>query len=156
MSKAWNVRVDDTAYTVKLKGSKVLVNNEEKKLKECVIKKGWFQTDYEVNVGSKQALLVISSLIGGTKLVIDGKDCATGEEYVANSVPKWAYVFMVLHLINFMNGALGVLIAIVGCSITASISANRKFNTLVKILLDLVVLVLAYVVIFAIALALVV
>lgn len=154
MGKVWNVNVDGIAYTVQLKGTKVLVNQEAKKLKECVIKKGWFQTEYEVNVGSKKALLVISSLIGGTKLVIDGKDCATGEEYVANNIPKWAYVFMVLHLINFMNGALGVIIAIVGCSITAAVSSNKKFNMLIKILLDFVVLILAYVLIFGIAFAL--
>lgn len=31
MGKVWKVKVDEKNYEIKLKGSKVLVNNEEKK-----------------------------------------------------------------------------------------------------------------------------
>lgn len=153
MGKSWNVKVDDRPYTVVLKGGKVVVNEETTKLNKCLSKKGWFHTEYQVPVGSKKAMLVISNLIGGTKLVIDGKDCATGEDYVATKVPKWAYIFMVLHLVNCINGAIGALIAIVGCSLTASVSSNPKFSILVKVLLDIVILVFAVVLIVGLAIA---
>lgn len=152
MSKKWEIRVDEKAYQIELKGSKILVNEEATPLKECVKKKGWFQNEYEVAVGSKTAMLVIGSWIGGTKLVVDGKDCATGEEYVPLKLPGWAYVFIVLQLINVANGLIGFLAALAGCSATASVSTNDKFNTAVKILLDIVILALAYGFVFGIAL----
>lgn len=153
MSKKWEIRVDEKAYQIELKAAKILVNEEATPLKDCVKKKGWFQNEYEVAVGSKTAMLVVGSWIGGTKLVVDGKDCATGEEYVPLKLPGWAYVFVVLQLVNVMNGLIGFLVALAGCSATASVSTNPKFNTAVKILLDIVILVLAYGVVFGIAVA---
>lgn len=91
--------------------------------------------------------------MGGNKLVIDGKDCATGEEYVPLKIPKWAYIFMALQFLNFMNGALGVLMAFVGISATAAVSSNQKMNVVVRILLDVVILIAVYAVIFGLALA---
>ncbi len=150
MSKVWKVKVDEKGYEIKLKGGKVLVNDEAKKLKSCLVKRGWFQSDYALDVGSKKATLIVSSLIGGTKLVIDGKDCATGEEYVPVNIPKWSYVFMALHMINFINGALGVLIGFIGCSATVSISSNKKIHIAARVGLNLAVLILAYAVILGI------
>lgn len=153
MGKTWNVRVDDREYKLELKRGSMIINDEKTPLKNSLSKRNWVQNEYEITVGSKKALLVISNLIGGPKLVIDGKDCATGEDYVPVKFPAWSYIFVVLHLLNFLNGALGVLIAIFGVSITAAVSTNSKFNIIVKIVLNLVVLLLAYILIFGIALA---
>lgn len=57
-------------------------------------------------MGAKTALLVIRSM-STPQLVIDNRDCATGEEYVPVKLPVWAYAFVVLHCINFINGAIG-------------------------------------------------
>ncbi len=99
--------------------------------------------------------MIISSLIGGTKLVIDGKDCATGEAYVPVNIPKWAYIFMALQMINLINGLLGAVIGLIGCSATVSISSNQKIHIAARVALDIVVLILIYVLVFGIGFALV-
>lgn len=150
MSKKWDVKIDEQMYNVELSGRKLKVNGEALKLKQYRKKMGLIHEEYEVPVGSKMALLVIRSM-GAPQLVIDNKDCATGEEYVPVKLPGWAYVFVVLHCINLINGAIGWLMVVVGLTLTTSVSANRKLNTALRIVLDLVILVLAYVVVFGVA-----
>lgn len=153
MSKGWNVKVDEHPYSIQLKSYKIMVNNESLKLNSYFKNKGMLQSEYEFPIGSKKATLYLSSMIGGQFLVIDGKNCATGADYVPVVTPKWSYIFVVLHLLNFLNGMLGVLAAIIGCSITVSISSNSKFNVFVKILLNIATLIIVYAVVFGIALA---
>lgn len=154
MSKSWSVKIDDQTYDVELKGRKLKVNGENIKLRKYRKKTGLVHEEYEIPVGSKNALLVLRNM-GGTVLVIDNKDCATGEEYVPMKIPGWAYIFIVLHFLNFLNGALGVLLGFIGITLTASVSSNRKMNVVIRVLLDLVILVLAVLAIFGIALMLV-
>lgn len=153
MAKVWNVKVDEVSYNIKLNGSNVVVNGEKLKLRRYKKKTHLLTTDYEIPVGSKNALLVVGGLVGGNKLVIDGKDCATGETYVPVKFPAWSYIFVALHFVNFINGAIGVALAFVGLSATAAISSNQKMNIAVKIILDLLVLIAVYAVIFGIAYA---
>ena len=101
-------------------------------------------------MGAKTALLVIRSM-STPQLVIDNRDCATGEEYVPVKIPGWAYVFVVLHCINFINGAIGWIMAVIGIALTTSVSCNKKFSVIVKVLLDLAILILAYAVVFGVA-----
>lgn len=150
MSKEWNVKIDDRMYNIELKGRKLKVNGENLKLRKYRKKTGLVHEEYEIPVGSKNALLVLRNM-GGTVLVIDDKDCATGEEYVPVKIPGWAYIFIVLHCVNFINGALGAFLAVVGISLTASVSSNRKMNVLIRVILDFVILVLAALAILAIA-----
>ena len=150
MSKKWDVKIDDQKYGVELNGKKLTINGEVLKLKQYKKKTGLIHEEYEVPVGSKTALLVIRSM-GTPQLVIDNRDCATGEEYVPVKLPGWAYVFIVLHCVNFLNGAIGWLMAVIGVALTTSVSCNRKFNIALRIILDLVILVLAYVVVFGVA-----
>lgn len=151
MSKEWNVKIDDRMHNIELKGRKLKVNGETLKLRKYRKKTGLVHEEYEIPVGSKNALLVLRNM-GGTVLVIDNKDCATGEEYVPMKVPGWAYIFIVLHCVNFINGALGACLAVVGITLTASISSNRKMNVFIRVILDLVILVLAVLAVIAIAL----
>lgn len=153
MSKTWNVKIDDYPYVISVGGSKVTINNEKTKLKNYLKKRGWIQMEYEIPVGSKKALLVVGGFVNSVRLIIDGKDCATGEDYVPMTLPKWAYIFIALHALNLMNGAIGALLAIAGISLTASISSNPRLNTAVKVILDILMVVLAVIVVFAIAIA---
>ncbi|MDE7287075.1 MAG: hypothetical protein K2N55_09595, partial [Lachnospiraceae bacterium] len=107
--------------------------------------------EYEFPIGSKTAFLDLRNM-NGSVLVIDNKDCATGETYVPVKVPGWAYIFIVLHCLNFLNGAIGGAMAVIGMMLTAAISSNRKINVILRVLLDLVVLVLAIAAVFGVAL----
>lgn len=121
MSKQWNVKIDEQSYDVALKNAnKLMINGEELKLKAYKKKTGLVHTEYEVPVGTKTALLIIRSM-GTPQLIIDNKDCATGEDYVPVKLPKWAYIFIVLHCINVLNGALGIFLAIAGVTWNDSI-----------------------------------
>lgn len=139
MGKSWNVTIDSVPYAIQLKPYDIVINGEKTRLKSLYSKRTMLQSQYTVSVGSKEALLVLG-MFGHANLVIDGKDCATGEDYVPLVVPKWAYVFIVLHLVNLINGLLGVLIAFIGIGATISVSTNRKFSTPVKVLLDFIIL----------------
>ncbi|MBD5548570.1 MAG: hypothetical protein HDQ97_14465 [Lachnospiraceae bacterium] len=154
MSKEWNVKIDDRMHNIELKGRKLKVDGENIKLRKYRKKTGLVHEEYEIPVGSKNALLVLRNM-GGTVLVIDNKDCATGEEYVPVKIPGWAYIFIVLHCVNFINGALGAFLAVIGITLTASVSSNRKINVFIRVLLDLVILVLAVLAVLGIALMLV-
>lgn len=153
MAKQWNIVVDERPYLIELKSGKVLINNEANKLKTYPQKRTWIMTEVHLKIGSKDALLVISSFFGGIKLIVDGKDCSTGEQYIPVKLPKWAYVFIVLQFVNMINGALGALIAVAGVSATIAISSNPKMNTAVKIFLDILLLLAAAVAVFALAMA---
>lgn len=154
MAKAWDVKIDGQTYSVKMKGSNVEINGEKLVLNKKYKKKtGLVHEEYEFPVGSKTALLVRKNL-SAPQLVIDGVDCATGETYVPFKMPWWSYIFIVLHFINCLNGAIGLLAFVVAIGATTSISTNTRMNVGVRILLDAVVLVLAYAVVFGLAVAL--
>lgn len=153
MGKEWNVKIDDRMYNIKVKGRQLKVNGENIKLRKYRKKTGLVHEEYEIPVGSKKALLVLRNM-GGTVLVIDNKDCATGEEYVPVKIPGWAYIFIVLHCVSFIGGALGAFLAVVGITLTASVSSNKKMSVFIRVILDFVILVLAALMVIAIGLML--
>ena len=153
MGKLWNVKIDEQMYNLELKGKKLLVNGEDIKLKKYRKKTGLIHEEYEFPLGSKTAFLDLRNM-NSSVLVIDNKNCDTGEEYVPIKTPGWAYIFVVLHCLNFLNGALGAAFAVIGIMLTVSISSNRKMNVVVRVLLDLAILVVAVIAIFAVALML--
>lgn len=153
MGKEWNVKIDDRMYNIKVKGRQLKVNGENIKLRKYRKKTGLVHEEYEIPVGSKKALLVLRNM-GGTVLVIDNKDCATGEEYVPVKIPGWAYIFIALHCVSFIGGALGAFLAVVGITLTASVSSNKKMSVFIRVILDFVILVLAALMVIAIGLML--
>ncbi len=153
MGKLWNVKIDEQMYNLELKGKKLLVNGEDIKLKKYRKKTGLIHEEYEFPLGSKTAFLDLRNM-NASVLVIDNKNCDTDEEYVPIKTPGWAYIFVVLHCLNFLNGALGAAFAVIGIMLTVSISSNRKMNVVVRVLLDLAILVVAVIAIFAVALML--
>lgn len=154
MAASWSVVVDGRTHNIKSKGSSLVIDGEKTKLKNLMSKKEGIFKVYDVPLGTKTAKYYVNTWIGGSKLAMDGIDCATGAPFTPPVIPKWTYVFMVLHCLNFLNGALGVLLAIVGIMATISISGNSGMSTGVKILLNIALLVVCVGVVFAIALAL--
>ncbi|MBD5395689.1 MAG: hypothetical protein HDR71_15835 [Lachnospiraceae bacterium] len=150
MKKSWSVKIDENMYQVDLNGRKVKVNGEALKLKNYKKKTGLITEEYEIPVGSKTALLVLKNL-SAPQLVIDNKDCATGEDYVPTKLPGWAYVFVVLHCVNFINGAIGCVLAVIGIAATTSISCNRKLNVVLRVILNLAILILLFGLVFGVA-----
>lgn len=151
---SWNVMVDGQNYQIKQKSYSLVINGEKKKLKELMSKKEGIYKVYEVPVGNKKAQYYVNTWIGGAKLAMDGVDCATGQPFTPPKMPKWAYVFMVIHCLNFMNGALGVLMAFLGIMATISISSNTNMSVIARVLLDILVVIACVVAVFAIAIAL--
>lgn len=151
MRKEWNVQIDEQMYKVDLKGAKLTVNGEELRLKDYQKSSGLIQVEYEIPIGSKQAILILKS-VGEPVLAIDNKNCATGEEFTPIELPKWAYVFIALHCFNFLNGAVGIVLAAVGIVLAVIIACNTKMSIAVKVLLELAVFILALLGIIGIAL----
>lgn len=154
MAASWSVVVDGRTHNIKQKGNSLVIDGEKTKLKNLMSKKDGIFKVYDVPLGTKTAQYYVNTWVGGAKLAMDGIDCATGAPFTPPAMPKWAYVFMVIHCLNFMNGALGALLAIVGVMATISISSNPKMSTGVKVLLDIALVVVCVGVMFALAFAL--
>ncbi|MCI8660255.1 MAG: hypothetical protein HFG54_08445 [Lachnospiraceae bacterium] len=138
--KPWNVVVDGKKYEIKAKGGKLVVNGEKNKLKNLMSKKDGMWKIYELPLGPKKAEYYVNTWVGGAKLIMDGVDCATGKPYTPARLPKWAYVFLVIHLayiLFLLGGALGVLMAFLGMMATISVSCNNNFSLPVKVLLNI-------------------
>ena len=109
--KVWNVTVEETSYKVTLAGNKISVNGGEPvkftKLQKAVGEgKG---SNYIVPLGNQQAILRVHTF-GSVALTMNGKDCMTGEDYVAPKTPWWIWIHVVLHALGFfflIGGAIG-------------------------------------------------
>lgn len=153
--KPWNVVVDGRQYEIKARGGSLVVNGEKNKLKNLMSKKDGMWKIYELPLGPKKAEYYVNTWIGGTKLVMDGVDCATGKPFTATRLPKWAYIFYVGFVaLGALGGAVGWLAAVVGILSTTGVSCNEKFSVPVRILLDLVILIACWAVVFGIAIVL--
>lgn len=152
--KQWDVMVDGQAYHVEVKGGKVTVNNEVMKLKNLQKERKMHYGSWEIPLGPVKAILYgPGSLTSVTqRLVIDGKDCLTGEDYhPMEKIPAWVYIFVVIHAINFANGAVGAMLAIAGITMTMGIAANEKMNMAVKVLLSIALVAGSAFIVFGIA-----
>lgn len=134
----WSINVDETPYEIQLQRNKISINNQEAMpLRKLQKKMHLFETEYYFPIGAKQATLHCSSL-GKATLVVDGRDCLTGNEYVPIKVPAWAWIFVVLHCINyflFIGGAIGVALDLILITVTANISADKSKNIGIRVLL---------------------
>lgn len=156
MGKIWNVRIDEQEYRIELmdKG-RVTVNGSELMLKKCKRQAHTAYTEYEIQLGSKTARLVLLSM-GEAQLIIDNKDYETGEAYVPPKMPWWAYIFIILHGCMFAVGIAGYAIggaiggACIGVAIvlTMSISCNNKKSVAERVILNIVVFVALFAILY--------
>lgn len=150
MSKKWNVTVDGEGYEVQyINNKKIMVNGKELLLKDYPKNMTMTTTEYEIPIGSQKAQLIVKSL-NSAWLVVNGVNCESGEEAVSEKtqLPKWAYIFVVLHCVNFINGLPGCAMAILGIGSIKLISDSKKLNEKLEILVDLAILLILYVVSF--------
>lgn len=133
----WNIVVDDVPYIIKLKGNKLIVNDNEPikytKLKKAVnAGKG---ANYEVPIGNKTAILCISTY-SAPVLILDGKDCSTGLPYEAPELPGWAWIFIIIHALGFfflVGGAIGGAIQGGVIVIMMSVASQRQKSTVSRV-----------------------
>lgn len=133
----WNVEVDNIPYKIVYKKNQVSVNNgEPMKLNKLQKTNGSRETNYTIPVESKELVLHIRQYAEPV-LTMDGFNCSTGEEYVPVSIPKWVWIFVVLHAINFfllIGGAIGGAIQGGVDWWMISVSSNQKRTTAVRVL----------------------
>lgn len=150
MSKKWNVTVDGEGYEVQyINNKKIMVNGKELLLKDYPKNMTMTTTEYEIPIGSQKAQLIVKSL-NSAWLVVNGVNCESGEEAVSETtqLPKWAYIFVVLHCVNFLNGLSGCAMAILGIGSIKLISDSKKLNEKLEILVDMAILLILYAVSF--------
>lgn len=133
----WNFEVQGIPYKVELKKNKVSINNAEPvKLAKLARKSSLWETHYSMMIEGKEAVIHIKQY-GNPVLSYDGKDCATGEEYVPTKVPVWAWVFIVLHIADWfflIGGAIGAAIQVLVLAAIAAVSSNTKKSTGMRVL----------------------
>ena len=133
----WNFKVQGIPYKIQLKKNKVSVNGAEPvKLNRLTRKSNFMETNYSMMIEGKEATLHIRQF-GAPVLSYDGRDCATGEEYIPVKVPGWTWIFIVLHAIDFfflIGGALGGALQALIAMAMASVASNTKMSTGVRVL----------------------
>ena len=109
-NKVWNIDVEGIPYKIEFEKNKVIINNGTPlKLKQLKKLSGsTVETNYELPIENGDVVLHIRT----SELILSyrNRDCETGEEYVPMTIPGWAWVFVVLHALNFsllLGGAVG-------------------------------------------------
>lgn len=128
---SWNINVDEVSYRIELMKNKVTVNGGEPvKLNKLKQQSKYPNMEYYIPVGSKEVVLNVRP--GGEPvLTMDGRDCVTGEPFELVAMPKWAWVFVVLHGLNFfllIGGAIGGACFGGLSALTISLASNREMS----------------------------
>lgn len=133
----WNFEVQGIPYKIELKKNKVSINRAEPvALKNFKRKSNFIETNYSMMLGGKEAILHMRQF-GAPVLSYEGRDCATGEEYIPVKVPGWTWVFIVLHAIDFfflIGGAVGGMLQFLIAAAMATVASNTKMSTGVRVL----------------------
>ena len=133
----WNFEVQGIPYRVELKKNAISVNGAEPvKLNKLARKSSLTETHYSMMIEGKEAVLHVKQF-GAVVLSYDGRDCATGEEYIPARMPGWAWVFIVLHAVDFfflIGGAIGGILQVFIITAIAAVASNRKKSTGVRVL----------------------
>lgn len=133
----WNFEVQSIPYRIELKKNKVSVNGTEPvPLNKLTKKSNLIETNYSIMIEGKEAVLHIRPF-ATPALSYDGRDCATGQEYVPMKVPGWAWIFVFLHGIDFfllIGGAIGGALQAFIIIAMMSIASDTKKSTGTRVL----------------------
>lgn len=155
--KIWNFEVQGIPYKIELKKNMVSVNGAEPvKLNKLGRKSNLLETNYSMMIEGKEAVIHIRQF-SAPVLSYDGRDCATGEEYIPVKIPGWVWVFVVLHALDFLfliGGAIGAAIQLLVIAALASVASNTKKSTGMRVLVCAGIWLLSTVVQFILALGL--
>lgn len=135
--KIWNITVEDVPYKIEFSKNKVSVNGSEPiKVGKIQKESHAFDTKYFIPVGNKVAELHIRPMAEPV-LSYEGRNCETGEIYAPIPFPKWGWVFVVLHAINFflfVGGAIGGALLAILLWLTSGIAMDEKKPELTRVL----------------------
>ena len=133
----WDVEVDGVPYKIEFNKNTISVNgNEPMKLKALRWEQKFPDMLYYIPVGGKEAILHVNKM-GAVSLEFEGKDCVTGEDYVKAVMPVWAWIFVILHGINFftiVGGAIGGALIALMFMLTTTVASNSKMTTTARVL----------------------
>ena len=132
----WNFEIQNIPYKIELKKNKLSINNAEPvKLNKFSRKSNLMETNYSILIEGKEAVLHIRQF-GAPILSYEGRDCATGEEYIPAKVPVWGWIFVVLHVLDWfflIGGAIGAVIQVLVIAAIATVASNTKKSTGMRI-----------------------
>ena len=137
--REWNFTEGENSYNVTFEKNKLISVNGSEPVKIAKLKSkesNILEAVYDVDLGDGK----IAKLCMRKKeftLVYDGKNVENGQPYEITNVPKWAFVFEVLYIVNFfvvMGGALGACVSLIGAVVSATIASNKKMNGVVKVI----------------------
>ena len=153
-TREWNFSTDgENSFKVVFEKNKLVSVNGGEAVKVAKLKSkdsNMLETVYDVDLGNGQIAKLCIRKKEAT-LVYDGKNVETGQEYVVTQIPKWAYVFVALYVVNFfliIGGALGGAINMASAVISATIASNTKKNAAIRVISCIVI----YVVVTALSL----
>lgn len=153
--KIWNIIVDEVPYKIEFSKNKVTVNDDTAVPVRKLNKESHaFDTKYFIPVGDKTAELHIKPM-SDPVLSYEGKNCETGEIYAPIPFPKWGWIFVVLHGINFflfVGGAIGGALYAVWLTLNAGIAMNEKKTGRTRVLQCIGIWLVATIIEFIIAL----
>lgn len=150
----WTININSNNYIIKiLNNNTIKINDEQidlRKLKSSNLL--YVLIEYKLQIENQQ--IILSSNLGKWKIIIDGKDYNTNQEYIKiEDFSKWIYVFLILNMINLINGALGGVFAFFGIFLTLKVF-SMKINIFLKLLLNILILLAMFGMVFGIVLLL--
>lgn len=136
---SWNIDVEGIPYKVVFEKNQITINSgaplKLKQLKK--VGSSMVETSYALPIENQDVVLHIRQSMEPI-LSVRGKDCTTGEEYVPLKVPGWAWIFVALHLLNFVfliGGAVGGALQAAVIIFIMAASANPKKSTGTRVLI---------------------
>ncbi|MBR6149397.1 MAG: hypothetical protein IKQ44_13725 [Lachnospiraceae bacterium] len=153
-TKEWNFSTDaENSFKVVFEKNKLVSVNGGEAVKIAKLKSkdsNMLEAVYDVDLGNGQiAKLCVRKNV--PTLVYDGKNVENGQKYEVTQIPKWAYVFVALYVVNFffiIGGALGGAINMASAVISTTIASNTKKNAAIRVISCIVI----YVVVTAVSL----
>lgn len=152
MAKSWNLKLGDKEYTIGQTRNCWIVNGVKYPQKECLtFKKYFIFSEYKLPIPDAEVHMVTGK--AGWVLVVDGKYLDSGKLYRrVESIPAWAWVFVVLSLSPMAaGGAIGGACGGAGAWMTIVACGNPENSTKKKIASSTAILVCTWAVVLVLA-----
>lgn len=141
--KSWDLTISGKQYHIELKPKAVVINDTAYDLKQLpYVRKCLLFSEYRLPIEGADVRISCELT---QQLVVDNKIFGTDQQYMPlDKFPPWAYVFAALHLGNFLGGAIGGVLVVLGAALTLSVARRPDLNTAVKLLFSVLILIAAY------------
>ncbi len=135
----WSFSIGKQNYNVLFENGKLISVNGAEAVKIAKLKSkesNMLEAVYDVDLGNGQIAKLCIRKKEAT-LIYEGKNLENGQKYEIIQIPKWAYVFVALYVVNFfliIGGALGGAINMASAVISATIASDSKKNATVRVI----------------------